>query len=693
MNSPQNAPANLALPISSLKGVGEKTCSQLSKSGIQTLFDALLRVPKSVIEENECPGFLHMETGRTYVALGRVVGVKISGSVSAKKRLEAVVEDETGRMSVIFFGPAINYVKNIIKIGAELIFTGEVKNFLGRTQMVHPKVRSQNEDRQGPTHQANYSQIAGITGAAYKKIVDRSLNLLRQNNFSDHLEPSILKSHTLLPLLEAIETIHQPDTVNQWDEKAYSPSFRRLAFEEILSFFVRLYKERSTEHIKKGIALPKASLEKLTNNFLPFSLTSAQTRVLKEIINDIENPQAMSRLIQGDVGSGKTAVSALVARYIINHGYQVALMAPTEILAEQLFTVYQKFFAKLDCRIALLTASTKTKERRELLEKTSQHSIDILIGTHALLGEEVNFKKLGLVIIDEQHRFGVKQRALLAEKFCDSQGRSPHLMVMSATPIPRSLALTMYGDLELSVIDERPPGRTPVLTKILSGDPIKNLLKLCERIIATDQKTFIVFPLVEESEHLDLENATKAAQILKDKFGDHSIGLLHGKMKADEKHQVMTEFRDNKIRFLVSTTVVEVGVDIPDATCMAIIHPERFGLAQLHQLRGRVGRGNLESFCFLLSNVQNKFSTAYQRLHAMCQSDDGFKLAQVDLKIRGPGELLGTKQAGVPNFLVFNHSDFANLVDPAKKLAQRIAQQNITHSTAHLHAFENPHFS
>ncbi|MCA9508762.1 MAG: hypothetical protein KC505_10120, partial [Myxococcales bacterium] len=268
MNSPQNAPANLALPISSLKGVGEKTCSQLSKSGIQTLFDALLRVPKSVIEENECPGFLHMETGRTYVALGRVVGVKISGSVSAKKRLEAVVEDETGRMSVIFFGPAINYVKNIIKIGAELIFTGEVKNFLGRTQMVHPKVRSQNEDRQGPTHQANYSQIAGITGAAYKKIVDRSLNLLRQNNFSDHLEPSILKSHTLLPLLEAIETIHQPDTVNQWDEKAYSPSFRRLAFEEILSFFVRLYKERSTEHIKKGIALPKASLEKLTNNFL-----------------------------------------------------------------------------------------------------------------------------------------------------------------------------------------------------------------------------------------------------------------------------------------------------------------------------------------------------------------------------------------------------------------------------------------
>jgi ATP-dependent DNA helicase RecG len=693
MPTPPDAPTNLlAHPIASIKGVGEKTCSALQKSGINTIFEAMLRVPKSVVEEMECPGFAHMEAGRTYVARGRVVGVKLSG-MGLKKRLEAVVEDDSGRMTVVFFGPAVNYVQNTLKTNAELIFTGEAKNFLGRMQMVHPKVAVAKDDNINPVNQANYSQVAGVTSPTYKKIIEKSLKLLSSNNHADHLDEHFLEENQFLPLIEALQAIHQPGRLNQWDERASDPSFRRLAFEEILSFFLHLFRERSAEKPENAVAITPILINQLLENFLPFSLTRAQERVIGEIISDMGLKKPMSRLIQGDVGSGKTAVSAVVARHAAQAEFQVAIMAPTEILAEQLFGVYQKLFAGSVVKVALLTASTKTKERRELTSQILEHEVHIVVGTHALLSEDVVFKKLGLVIIDEQHRFGVNQRAALVEKFFNAQGFSPHLMVMSATPIPRSLALTMYGDLDLSVIDERPPGRTPVLTKILAGDPIKNLDKLCERIIASEQKAFVVFPLVEESEHLDLENASKAALLLQKRFGASSARLLHGKMKPDEKQQAMADFRDNKFRFLVATTVVEVGVDIPDATCMAIIHPERFGLAQLHQLRGRVGRGSLASFCFLLTNVENKFSSAYHRLNAMCKSDNGFELAQVDLKIRGPGELMGTRQAGVPNFLVFNHTDFASLVEPAKQLAKVLAKTEVSVPIAHLFAYQSPHFS
>lgn len=692
MAEPKNVSINhLAHPIASLKGVGEKTCSALQKSGITTIFEAMLRVPKSVVEEMECPGFAHMEAGRTYVARGRVIGVKLSG-MGLKKRLEAVVEDDSGRMAVVFFGPAVNYVQNTVKTSAELTFRGEAKNFLGRMQMVHPKVTPVKDENVIPVNQANYSQVAGVTSPTYKKIIEKSLKLLASTHYADHLDENFLEKNQLLPLGQALQTIHQPGAINLWDERASDPGFRRLAFEEILSFFLHLFRERAVEKPENAQPLEAVPVSELSNDFLPFKLTAAQDRVISEIIADMSQKKPMSRLVQGDVGSGKTAVSAIVARHAASSGFQVAVMAPTEILAEQLWGVYQKLFAP-SLRPALITASTKTKERRELTTLIAQGEINIVVGTHALISDDVVFKKLGLVVIDEQHRFGVNQRAALVDKFFNAQGFSPHLMVMSATPIPRSLALTMYGDLDLSVIDERPPGRTPVLTKILAGDPIKNLDKLCERIIASNQKAFIVFPLVEESEHLDLENASKAALLLQKRFGANSARLLHGKMKADEKHQAMADFRDNKIRFLVATTVVEVGVDIPDATCMAIIHPERFGLAQLHQLRGRVGRGNLASFCFLLTNVENKFSSAYQRLNAMCNSDNGFELAQVDLKIRGPGELMGTRQAGVPNFLVFNHTDFASLVDPAKQLAKSMAKKEVTPLTSHLFAYQSPHFS
>lgn len=682
---------HLAHSLASIKGVGEKTLQALGKAGINTVFEAMLRVPKSIVEEMECPGFAHMESGRVYVARGLVMGTKLSGN-GMKKRFEAVIQDDSGRMSVIFFGPAVNYAQRLIKTGAELSFTGEVKNFLGRMQMVHPKISGASEESIAPTNQASYSQIAGITSPTYKKIIDKSLILLDKSTIKDHLEGDYLTEHRLLPLIDALKNIHQPGSMLQWDERASDPNYRRLAYEEILSFFLHIFRERSMEKKNHATAIPLTDLKKLCD-ILPFSLTGAQERVIAELIRDVSLDKAMSRLVQGDVGSGKTAVSAVLARHVAKARLQVAVMAPTEILAEQLFGVYQKLFTKLPIKIALLTASTKTKERREIVSALATKEIAIIVGTHALLSDDVEFSQLGLVIIDEQHRFGVNQRASLVEKFALKQGFSPHLMVMSATPIPRSLALTMYGDLDLSVIDERPPGRQAVLTKILSGEPLKTLDKLCERIIASNQKAFVVFPLVEESEHLDLENATKAARLIGERFGTSSVRLLHGKMKPEEKQQAMHAFRDNHIRFLVATTVVEVGVDIPDATCIAIIHPERFGLAQLHQLRGRVGRGDLASFCFLLTKVENKFSSAYKRLHAMCSTDNGFELAEVDLKIRGPGELMGTRQSGVPNFLVFNHTDFASLVDPAKQMAKRMAKEEASVPTAHLFQYQSPHFS
>jgi ATP-dependent DNA helicase RecG len=372
---------------------------------------------------------------------------------------------------------------------------------------------------------------------------------------------------------------------------------------------------------------------------------------------------------------------------------QVAIMAPTEILAEQLFHVYQSFFTTKSLEIALLKASTKGKEKKLILKKISAQELTILIGTHALLSEDIRFKRLGLVIIDEQHRFGVKQRAELLKSCTASQEFCPHLLVMSATPIPRSLALTVYGDLDLSVIDEKPPGRLLVHTQAFFGPVLKTMERLCERIILTKQKAFIVFPLVEESENLDLENATKAFKILQDKFGISSSVLLHGKMRPEEKVLAIEKFKQGIVSFLVATTIVEVGVDIPDATCMLIVHPERFGLAQLHQLRGRVGRKNLKSFCFLITDLSNKFGSAFKRLTAMCKTDNGFKLAEIDLEIRGPGELLGVKQSGVPNFMVFSHHEFTDLVAPAKNYAKTIAQNGAKKEHTHLFLHKEAHFS
>lgn len=682
----------LATPLIKLPGIGDKTAATLAKNDIHTVFDLLLHAPKSVVEQIHAPGFFHMETGRHYIATGKVVAVKTSG-FGRKRRLEAILSDETGRMTVVFFGPAVNFAETLLKENTNVTVSGEAKRFLGRIQMVHPKFITEKNSSLMSSNLSTYAQIGGLNSATFKRIVDKALAKLRCKEEKDYVFEDLLHTHKMSPLKDAFVAIHDlKDTFTNWDERGKSPHFRRLAFEEVLSFYVRLSRVRREDAHKNAIDLKERELSFLVEDFLPFTLTDAQSRAILEILHDMSKKRPMTRLLQGDVGSGKTAVSAVAAHHAALSGLQVAVMAPTEILAEQLFFVYQQFFAKKPHRLALLTASTKTKERKILLERIISHDVDIVIGTHALLTDDVIFKQLGLVIVDEQHRFGVKQRAELLSSCETRQDFCPHLLVMSATPIPRSLALTLYGDLELSVIDERPKGRIPVHTQILLGPVLNTMERLCERILLTKQKAFIVFPLVLESEHLDLENATKAFTLVQEKFGKHSSMLLHGKMKADEKALAMAKFKSGEISLLVSTTVVEVGVDVPDATCILIMHPERFGLAQLHQLRGRVGRKDLKSFCFLISDITNKFGTAYQRLNALAKTDNGFKLAEIDLEMRGPGELLGVKQSGLPNFLIFSHSEFADLISPAKAYAKTLSQTGLNVEHHHLYVDKEAHF-
>lgn len=673
--------------------IAEKSLQLLQKNHIETVFDLLLRVPKSVVEQQDSPGLLHLEAGRNYVVSGQVLACKHSG-FGSKRKFEAVIQDETGRMNVIFFGPAVRFAEKLLKPDATVTLAGEAKEFLGRLQMVHPKFVT-NTEVQEQKALSTYSQISGLSSPIFKRMVAKCLALVKKYILEDHVPNALCDKLRMNKLSKALLAIHEPQEGHEqeWDERKSSPNFRRLAFEELLAFYVRLFHERRLERKQTGFAMLPSDVSELSKDFLPFVPTKAQERVVQEILADISIPKAMARLVQGDVGSGKTAVSALVARHVVQNSLQVAVMAPTEILAEQLYKAYKNFFGKTNKTIVLLTASIKNKERAAILAGLLDQTIDVVIGTHALLSEGISFKRLGLLVIDEQHRFGVHQRAELINAAFLRQQFSPHLLVMSATPIPRSLALTMYGDLDLSVIDERPAGRQPIHTQILSGPVLDSMRRLCERILATGQKAFIVFPLIEESESLDLEHAQKAVAILQEQFGTDSVMLLHGKMKAAEKAHALMQFRDNKISFLVATTVVEVGIDVPDATCMVIVHPERFGLAQLHQLRGRVGRGRDKSYCFLVSDIKNRFGTAFKRLDSLCKTDDGFKLAEIDLEIRGPGELLGTRQSGLPNFLVFNHLDFSDLLEPAKAHALKLVSQDLKQEFMHLFKNRRAHIS
>lgn len=679
----------LSLTVSQISSVGPKTAAALFENGIFSVFDLILRIPRTTVTQNISKGFRFMTPGDVYIAKGYVKTKRLVG-IGSKKRLEVLLEDGTGLLSLIYFGQPASYMDEKFKQNEEVIVCGEVKMFLGRPQMTHPKILLSEISSSIPKESSSYSQIGGIASKDIKKIVDNALKKIDPFDDFEHLDEEVLQKFNLSPLFNAILSVHHPDA--KIKDKKQCSNLRRLAFEELVYFYLNIFMSRKKD-VLKSKAIKAKKINSLAKEILPFTLTKGQVQALEDIISDMDSTLPMLRLLQGDVGSGKTAVSAIASLSATKEGFQVALMAPTEILAEQLYSVYKEFFKNQNKKIEFLTSSTKNKKRNEIIQELADGKIDILVGTHALLTKDVIFKNLGLFIIDEQHRFGVNQRASILKSCEENQGFSPHLLVMSATPIPRSLALTFYNDLELSVINERPKGRLPIETKIFAGSVIPSLIKMCERTIETNKKAFVIFPLVEESEALDLENATNAYAMLQKNFGADHVLMVHGRMKPQEKQLVMEQFRNSSVNLLVSTSVVEVGVDIKDATVMIIVHPERFGLAQLHQLRGRVGRNDIQSYCFLLTDIANRFSSAYKRLETLCSSQDGFFLAKADLEQRGPGELLGTKQSGALSFNIFNHEDFSDLALPAKIYAKKLLTHPLDLKYSHLLQKNKVYFS
>jgi ATP-dependent DNA helicase RecG len=536
-----------------------------------------------------------------------------------------------------------------------VIMTGEVSSYLFSKDMVHPDFEILDDDESGANllHFKRivpvYSETEGLHQKYIRRIMDHVVNTYSHHIISP-IPEEICTNRRLDNIHDSVRSLHFPavnDDVEAFNDMR-SRAHRRIIYDEFFFLQLGIALKRKGNILDKGIAFKTGGT--LLNTFytiLPFALTAAQKRVIREIEADMEKPCGMNRLLQGDVGCGKTAVSMAAMITACENGYQAAIMAPTEILAEQHYSRINDWADRLGLQVVLLTSGTKNAERKKISEKIKKGEIHITIGTHALIQEEVIFRNLGFVVVDEQHRFGVLQRATLRQK-----GVNPDVLVMTATPIPRTLAMTVYGDLDISVIDEFPPGRKEIRTKVFFEDQRARVYDIIRMEVKKGNQVFIVYPLVEESENLDLKDATRMAEHLSSEiFPDYRVGLIHGRMKGKEKDQVMTGFIKKEIDILVSTTVIEVGIDIPQASLMVIEHAERFGLSQLHQLRGRVGRSDIPSYCILMSQYK-RTEDSRKRLSVMEQTNDGFKIAEEDLAIRGPGEFMGTRQSGIPDFRV-----------------------------------------
>lgn len=516
-----------------------------------------------------------------------------------------------------------------------------------------------------------YRRLNDLRPKQLREIIHATLTTIPDQAVPETLPADLIKRQRLIPRASALREIHFPSDKASLDEfeRARSPAHRRLIFEELFWLALGLCVKRGQrirESKDANIKIDDA-IKKRIASVLPFKLTDAQRKVVKEIFRDMRSDAPMNRLLQGDVGSGKTIVALIAMLTAMENDYQSALMVPTEILAEQHARNLKRILAKSPYRIELLSGSVKAADKKRLHQAISKGEVNAVVGTHALIQESVSFKNLGLVVIDEQHRFGVMQRAELR-----ARGLNPDVLVMTATPIPRSLAMTVYGDLDVSIIDEMPPGRTPIVTKVFAdnADDRKEVKQLLTREVRAGRQIYVVYPLVEESEKMDLRDATRRYEYLRDKvFPNFSVGLLHGRMKPEEKDEVMRRFVKGEIQILVSTTVIEVGVDVPNASVMVVEHAERFGLSQLHQLRGRVGRGAEQSYCVLLAS-DKQTDVARERLGIMEETNDGFKIAEKDLELRGPGELMGTRQAGLPEFRVANLVRDLNILQAARKEAE-----------------------
>ena len=623
-------------PVRYLKGVGPKTAERFEKLGILTLSDLLCHYPRRYLDFSK-PYSIAEAPADTECVVKAEVFAKPGGRIlPGGRRMERITAgDDVSSLEITWFNNP--YAAQKLELGQEYYFQGIVTGGMLRRQMVNPQVRTDAQVKSSP-FEAVYPQTEGLTSSAIAKCVRQLLP--HAELLPDPLPPEMLKKYRLLSKADAVRAIHCPAT----EEEAFAAR-RRLIYEELLVLQLGIGRMKNHGAASTGAPMKKADASPFWES-LPFSPTGAQRRAVEEILTDMSGETSMNRLLQGDVGSGKTLVAAAAIWACIRAGYQAALLAPTEILASQHAENLNRLLSPFGMRAALLTGGMKAAARRTTLAAIRDDEADLIVGTHAILSEGVEFARLGLAVVDEQHRFGVRQRGLLAEK-----AANPHLLVMSATPIPRTLGLLMYGDLDISILDELPPGRKPVKTRCITGKKRADLYGFLDREIDSGRQVYIVCPAIEDAGGNGL-NAVKSyyEDIAKAYLPDRRVGLMHGKLKPKEKAEVMDDFKSGRLDALVSTTVIEVGVDVPNATVMVIENAERYGLSALHQLRGRVGRGAAESWCFLVSD--NASESVQKRLKFLCSTSDGFAVAQYDLETRGPGDFFGSRQHGLPTLQI-----------------------------------------
>ena len=623
-------------PVRYLKGVGPKTAERFEKLDILTLSDLLCHYPRRYLDFSK-PYSIAEAPADTECVVKAEVFAKPGGRIlPGGRRMERITAgDDVSSLEITWFNNP--YAAQKLELGQEYYFQGIVTGGMLRRQMVNPQVRTDAQVKSSP-FEAVYPQTEGLTSSAIAKCVRQLLP--HAELLPDPLPPEMLKKYRLLSKADAVRAIHCPAT----EEEAFAAR-RRLIYEELLVLQLGIGRMKNHGAASTGAPMKKADASPFWES-LPFSPTGAQRRAVEEILTDMSGETSMNRLLQGDVGSGKTLVAAAAIWACIRAGYQAALLAPTEILASQHAENLNRLLSPFGMRVALLTGGMKAAARRTTLAAIRDDEADLIVGTHAILSEGVEFARLGLAVVDEQHRFGVRQRGLLAEK-----AANPHLLVMSATPIPRTLGLLMYGDLDISILDELPPGRKPVKTRCITGKKRADLYGFLDREIDSGRQVYIVCPAIEDAGGSGL-NAVKSyyEDIAKAYLPDRRVGLMHGKLKPKEKAEVMDDFKSGRLDALVSTTVIEVGVDVPNATVMVIENAERYGLSALHQLRGRVGRGAAESWCFLVSD--NASESVQKRLKFLCSTSDGFAVAQYDLETRGPGDFFGSRQHGLPTLQI-----------------------------------------
>jgi len=648
----------LSTKLSSLKGVGPKKYELLNKLGLYTIEDFIEAYPRRYVDRRQILGLGDIKADMTCTVRAFVVDMQVTKRFGKKEYLKIKTSDGSFFMNVVFFNA--RYVSGLFQLNKEYLFYGKVTYGQGGFTMTHPDFTP--SDKVSDLFEKIQPIYPLTEGLSQKDMLKVSNQIFSTMDFEETLPEDLRERYHLLPRDRSIKSIHFPE-----GREGYKAAKYRLVFEEFLTLQLGLLMLKSDIETRVGHGYHmtsniKSKLDQLIAG-LPYQMTGAQERVLSEIYSDMINEKVMNRLVQGDVGSGKTLLAILAIYFAALNGYQSAMMVPTEILAEQHYESFVDMFKNTEVKVGILTRSTS---KTDIKEQIRSGQVDVVIGTHALIQGDVTFKNLGLVVTDEQHRFGVNQRTVLSEK-----GESPDVLVMTATPIPRTLSLILYGDIDISRVDEMPANRLPIKTSRVPEYKINRMYDYIKDEIEKGRQCYIVYPLVEESETLDLKSVTTMYETLSQQvFQTYKTGIIHGKMKSKEKEEVMKAFEKNDVQILFATTVIEVGINVPNASIIVIEHAERFGLAQLHQLRGRVGRGAYQSYCFLVSDSNSELTN--ERLGIMCKSNDGFEIADKDLEIRGPGEVFGLKQHGLPEFKIADLIKNKSILEEAQLVAKEM---------------------